>query len=309
MFYLKDHLEKLPSFNAVARTGSISHAAIQLHMSQAALSHSIKVLEEALGVSLFHRKPKGVELTDAGQVLYDFSKNLLPQLETIESKVKKPGNQLQGFLKLGTHETLAIHLLPDVLERFLNKYPGMNVSVTSGRIDSLIHGLRNRDFHLVFSVEPIGHPDLIVDVIFENRLALFAAPTKYPHRYECLKKEKLSLQEASSVPILTDTQAHQEQHLPIPRMLILGGILAEQRFDLNSFEAAIRLASKGLGIAVLPEKNAESAVKQGLLREIKVTGLPKAFGKYRLCASRLKDCPMEPASAALLNELRMISKK
>lgn len=309
MFYLKDHLEKLPSFNAVARTQSISHAATQLHMSQAALSHSIKVLEEALGVPLFTRKPKGVELTEAGQILYDFSKNLIPQLETIESKVRKPGDQLQGFLKVGTHETLAIHLLPSVLERFLVKYPGMNVSVTSGRIDGLIQGLKNKDFHLVFTVEPIGHPELIIDVIFENRLAFFAAPKKYPHRFECLKKEKISLQEASSVPVLTDTQAHQEQYLPIPRMLIQAGILAEQRFELNSFEAAIQLAAKGLGMALLPERNANSAVKQGLLREITVAGLPKNFGYYRLCATRLKDCPMELSSLALLEELRMISKK
>lgn len=309
MFYLKDHLEKLPSFNAVARLQSISHAALELHMSQAALSHSIKVLEGAIGAALFVRKPKGVELTDAGKTLYEFSKNLLPQLETVESKVRKPGNHIQGFLKIGTHETLAIHLLPDILERFLVKYPGMNVSITSGRIDFLIQGLKNKDFHLVFSVEPIGHPELIVDVILENRLAFFAAPTKYPHRYACLKKEKISLEEASSVPILTDTHAHQEQYLPIPRMLITSGILAEQRFELNSFEASIRLASKGLGIAVLPERNAQIAVKQGQLREIRITGLSKHFGQYRLCASRLKDCPMSAASEELIEELHLISKK
>lgn len=275
-------------------------------MSQAALSHAIKVLEEALEVQLFQRKPKGVALTDAGTLLFNFSKNLLPQLETIENRVKTPSDTFSGRLKIGTHETLAIHLWPEVLEKFQKKYPGVHVSLTSGRIDYLATGLRNQEFHMILSVEPKGHPDFEVEVILENRLAFFAAPPDYSSAYPCLKKKSLTLEEVNTVPILTDIQAHQEQFLPIPRMLIMAGILREQTFELNSFEASIRLASKGLGIALLPERNAMEAVKQKLLREISIQGLPKNFGKYRLCATRLRDCPMESAVSELLNHLKSL---
>ena len=88
MYRLNEHLEKLKQFEATARLGKVSYAAQSLNISQAAVSRSIKVLEEILDKKLFIRKQAGVELTLEGETLFQFSKNLLEQSIQIEKLIK-----------------------------------------------------------------------------------------------------------------------------------------------------------------------------------------------------------------------------
>ena len=94
--HLQAHLEKLRAFQAVATSGSLSLAAEGLHVSQAALSHSIKTLEEALNTPLFIRQPRGMVLTNTGALLFDFATRLAADVQSIASRLDDPFEVFRG---------------------------------------------------------------------------------------------------------------------------------------------------------------------------------------------------------------------
>ena len=90
-FLLKDHLEKLEGFLVIAEKGSIRKASESLGITQPALSRQINILEDVLEQSLVERTRQGIELTEAGRLLRDFSRSLLRETEDIKRKIRKPG--------------------------------------------------------------------------------------------------------------------------------------------------------------------------------------------------------------------------
>ena len=293
---LHEQADKLHAFAAVARAGSLSRAAGHLNTSQAALSHAMKVLEVAAGASLFHREHRGMRLTGAGKILFEFSKRLEMDLETLEVVLTAPGAADAGRLRVGTHETLAIHVWPEVLESLAKRLPNVAVSLMSGRIDALVQGLHNGEFHMVVGVEPRPDPRLAVEALYSGTFGFFGAasgPSSIPRAA------------IDDIPILTDALAHLRQDLPIPRFLAQLGLRLERFFELSSFEAAINLAARGLGLAFLPQRNAEPAVRAGRLKTVAVAGLGLSRQtRHVVCATWAAGEGPNPLREALLTELR-----
>ena len=126
--------------------------------------------------------------------------------------------------------------------------------------------------------------------IYSGSMGLFVGVNSTAKEHPILKRSTLTLAEVNEVPILTDAAAHIRQNLPIPTFLLDQGFRLDRFYELNSFEAAMRLAMMGVGIAVVPDRNAAAYVKDGLLRPLKVKGLNfKSFGQYRICASVVKE--------------------
>lgn len=300
--HLRQHIEKLYAFSIVAKAGSLSQAAANLKISQAGLSHSLKVLEGALDSALFTRSSKGMTMTPAGELLFDYSKKLFHDLDAIEAAVKNPNLEGAGRLRIGTHETLAIHVWPHFLSKLGQRHPHLLISLISGRTNGLVQGLKNGDHHIIVTVEPSDDALLIKTPLYQGDFGFFAAPTA-PTRFPLLLKKRLSLSDANQVPLLTDALAEIRQNTLIPAYLAQNGFRLDNFFELNSFEAAIQLASRGLGLAFLPKRNAAAAVKAGHLRQITVEGVPgNGFGAYQICASYLKSMETDKMLMRLLPE-------
>lgn len=289
---LRDHLEKLRVVNAIGRAGSMTGAGKLLSMTQTAVSHSLKALEQALSVRLLTRSRSGVEWTEAGTILLQFSRRLYDEVDAVEAQLYQIDGGRVASLRVGAHETLAIHILPPLLEAFAASHPQIGVSIISGRVGDLVRRLIHREFHLLLTVEPTPRPELIIETIYAGYLGLYAAGdaaacARGP--YPALGKDVLTLDEINRVPILTDNQAHLREGVPITSGLVKAGFTIEKTHELNSFEAAISLARRGLGIAALPDRNARAAVARGELRAVAVEGLaPHALGTYAICATYLK---------------------
>ena len=126
--YNYDNLSKYKVFLCVAECGSISQSAEQLYISQPAVSMTIKKLEESLGTTLFLRKPRGVVLTENGRLLYDGVKQALNMLSDTESNLKHLENN--GRLRIAASNVLCKYLLMPYLQKFTEKYPFTDVSIT-----------------------------------------------------------------------------------------------------------------------------------------------------------------------------------
>jgi DNA-binding transcriptional LysR family regulator len=302
--HLREHVEKLHAFSAVARAGSLSGAANTLKISQAGLSYSLKTLEGVLGASLFVRSARGMTLTQSGEVLFDYCKKLFLDLEAVEAAVRNPRAVVPGRLRIGTHETLAIHVWPAFLRRLAQKQPNLFISLISGRVHGLVQSLKNEEFDLIVTVEPAQDRALAVNYLYSGDFGFFAA-SRAAVLYPELAQAKLKRAEVDAVPLLTDASAEIRQFSLIPTFLGQHGFRLERFFELNSFEAAIQLAGHGLGLAFLPRRNAAAAVRSHLLRPLAVEGLPrKGFGAYRICATCLKSRVKDPIVISTLRELQ-----
>ncbi len=303
--FLKDHLEKLVAFKTVVDVGSISGAALVLNISQSSLSHSMMTLEEAIDTQLLERKSRGVELTETGQVLYDFSKRLHLDVISVESRLHAPKDENSGHLRLATHETLAVHVWPRFLRALKEKYPQIQVSLFSGRVDPIVEGVINNDYHLSVTVEPVSHSKIEKVYLYSGNFGLYVGPKENCDLFPQLKKTMLMPSDIQNIPVMTDVHAHIEQGLPIPRYLSELNLGSTHLYEVNSFEAAIRLSSQGLGIAAIPTRNAEEAVAQKLIRKIQVKGVPeKRFGAYSICAAYRTDDTSLKIIKILISELK-----
>ncbi len=124
-------LEYFKAFYYTARYGSVTGAAAELSLSQPAVSQSIRQLERSLGVELFYRAARGVQLTAEGQVLYSYVEKGYEQIEQGVEKVRQMQNLELGEVRIGASDmTLQFYLLP-FLEKFHEQYPQIKVMVSN----------------------------------------------------------------------------------------------------------------------------------------------------------------------------------
>jgi len=274
---LKHHLNKLFPFAAVAKLGSISRASTVANLSPSALSHLVTNLEEALGTKLFKRKSHGLELTKQGSILLDFASRLSCDLETLSLRLGDDAN-VPFSIRVGTHETLAAHIWPEVLSKMEGKDSNLNISLLSGRVDKLVSMLLLGELHATVTVEPKRDPRLRVSTLYSGALLFYVGQEAFKGKKSVTRKE------ISEVPYFTDTNAHVMQGLPIPIALRHLGMENSGRFEVSSFEAAIHLAEMNLGIAVIPDRNAYRAVREKRIRTILIKEHPKPeILEYKIC--------------------------
>jgi DNA-binding transcriptional LysR family regulator len=123
-------LRQLRYFVAVAEEGHVTRAAERLGMGQPPLSQQIKALEAQLGIQLFRRKPRGVELTESGRVLLEEAQVILARLELAERAALSTARGEQGQLRVGVAPTAPFHpFVPQVIRGFREAFPGVRVTL------------------------------------------------------------------------------------------------------------------------------------------------------------------------------------
>ena len=123
------NLLHLQYFYEVSRLGSFGLAAKRLRVSQPAVSKMVKSLEESLGVTLLERSRRGLVLTNSGKAAFDSAALIFSQAQNLRKKLSESGGPLKGELLLGIADNLAIHVLPDLLDRFKKAHPQVFVSL------------------------------------------------------------------------------------------------------------------------------------------------------------------------------------
>lgn len=142
-------LSQLRALVAIANSGTFSDAALQLELSQSAVSHAIATLESELGVILLNRGRQGAVLTPIGQEITREAQKVLDSLDTISYKAQLARGLGAGQVRVAGFRSVATHILPAVIEQFRSQYPGIGVSITE-----FIH------YHLVEEALRQGRADI-----------------------------------------------------------------------------------------------------------------------------------------------------
>jgi DNA-binding transcriptional LysR family regulator len=169
-------LSHLIDFLVVTRCGSINKASELLHVTQPALTRSIKRLEDQLGVPLLVRTPTGIAPTDFGRTLIPYLQKIESQLRQGLSVIDSLRGVSSGHIAFGTTTTFGQHIIPAALGRFLQHWPRLSVEVMDGVKDTHLEHLRNG--RLDFVLAPISvaeqEPDLLQEELFTDSIGIMA---------------------------------------------------------------------------------------------------------------------------------------
>ncbi len=135
-------------FYTVANAGNISKAAAELFISQPAISKSIRKLEQSLDVTLFSRNSRGVQLTEEGEVLYDYVQRAFYALQTGEAQLKKINDLGIGHLHIGVSTTLCKYMLLPYLKEFVAAHPHIRITIDCQSTNHTLHLLKENKIDL-----------------------------------------------------------------------------------------------------------------------------------------------------------------
>ena len=155
MYKSNINLNLYKTFYDVAMHGSFSKTAEQTYMSQPAISKSIKKLESDLGIELFYRKPKGVELTEKGKELLYYVEKSYGNLLTAERVMIETENLERGKLSIGMPSNVGTFYLFDKVIDFHKKYPNIEITIITGGTNYLLNLLDSHTIDFIIDTAPI----------------------------------------------------------------------------------------------------------------------------------------------------------
>src|SRR6185295_11859396 len=174
-------LRHLRYFIAVAEEGHVTRAAARLGIQQPPLSQQIRALEKELGVQLFKRKPRGVELTDAGHTFLERARTLLEDVERACASTKRTARGEQGRVVVGFTSSAPFHpFIPRVLRAFREMSPLVSLVLEESGSSELVQGLNNEDIDAAFIRSPVADVvGLTVRPLLQEKMVV-ALPKGHP---------------------------------------------------------------------------------------------------------------------------------
>lgn len=241
-------LRQLQYFVAVCEQGTVSGAAHTLSISQSAVTEAIKELESDLGVGLFERHPRGLNITHKGHQFLRHATTILADVSDARNAFRDEDHAASGDLHLGVTSLVAGYVLSDILARYRRANPAVNVTAIEDNGEYLEHLLIG------------GELDVAVTIIsnLRDRMALQAdilevSPYRLwlplGHRLSAL--ESISLADVSSEPIIMLTVDEIEE--ATVKLLSAFGAKPNVAFRTRSVEAVRSLVATGAGVALLPD--------------------------------------------------------
>lgn len=219
-------LELYRVFYTVAKHNHMTKASEELHISQPAISQSIKKLEDQLGGTLFLRSNKGMELTEEGKMFYEYVKGALELINNAENEFTSFKGLSKGEVKIGCSTTLTKLVLIDALKDFHLDYPNININITNDLTSNLINDLKlgKLDF-VIFNESNIKETNLNLEKIKELKQGFIYNPEFYDdnvNTFEDLNNVPLILQkEKSNSRKLLDYIALQNNVKLVPKMEVV----------------------------------------------------------------------------------------
>jgi len=239
-------LSALRAFLSVAENRSFSEAALELHLTQPAVSKRIAALEQQLQQRLFDRAGKQVRLTEAGDILLDATRQILQTSETAEDQIRSLGKQVRGRLRIATSHHVGIHRLPEPLKRFTRAYPEVELDLRFMDSELAAAEVRQGRVELAVATLPVqALPALESQAIWHDQL-LVVSQADHP----LLSMETVSLPKLRQYPAVLPARG------TITRQVVDTLLGNEQAIrialETNYLETIRVMVGVGLGWSVLP---------------------------------------------------------
>lgn len=225
-------------FQEVARTGSITEASLRLNVSASAISRQIAKLEQELNIALFERRPRGMVLSQAGELLAQHVTRLTLDTERALSDVKEMHDIQRGVIKIATYEGFSILVLAEIIAQFQQQYPSITIKVWVGNSIDICQRISSgqSDIGIVYSY---AAPSYVQIEHIASRPIFVLMPPNHP----LANQEKITLEEAVQYPFALPDHDRTQRHL-IDTALASAGLSIDPVFTSNSMATLLIYAQK-----------------------------------------------------------------
>ena len=253
-------------FYVVANHLNITKASEELHISQPAISKSIKNLEDQLGGQLFVRTKRGVILTDEGREFYNYIKQAIEYISNAENKFTDLINLETGCIKIGISTTLTREFLLPYLEKFHTMYPKIDIQIMTYLTSDLIPRLRNGLIDLV--ILNVTDKNYGNDIEIE-KLKKINDCFVVNKNYKDLLDKEISLKDLNKYPLVIQAKGSNTRDF-LDNFARDNGVLLKPNIELASYTLVIEFTKIGLGIGYATKEYIKNALKNKELFELKI---------------------------------------
>ncbi len=260
-------LKQLLTFNAVARLGSVSLAAEELHLSQSAVSIQIASLEEALGTQLLSRTGRGIRLTDAGELLLHHAERLSAAWTEASDEMATFLGAFSGTLRIGA-VTTAEYCLPRLLVRFVDANPRVKIKLHVGNRDEIVRSLASHEIDIAVMGRPPEELKVAWAAFAKNPTAFVAAP-----RHPLMSEPNLTMDSLARCHLLVRERGSGSR-TTVERLFREAGLRLRIGSELSSNEAIKQMCAAGFGPAYLSLHACVLELKTGMLKMLPLPNNP-----------------------------------
>jgi LysR family transcriptional regulator for metE and metH len=230
----------------VERQGSLTAAADRLCVTQSALSHSMKKLEQQLGTAIWLREGRSLRLTQAGQHLLELAGRVLPQLQLAEERLRQFAQGERGSLRIGMECHPCYQWLLKVVSPYLAAWPDVDVDVKQRFQFGGLGALQDHEIDLLVTPDPVQRPGLHFEPVFDYEQVLVVA------RGHALAGAAHALPRQLAQEVLITYPVAPERLDIYTRFLLPAGVAPARHKTIETTDIMLQMVAGGRGVAALP---------------------------------------------------------
>jgi DNA-binding transcriptional LysR family regulator len=264
----------------------MNRAALELNTVQSNVTARVKSLEDELGVPLFQRHARGVNLTPAGRRMLPFSARMVKLLSDAASAARDDGIP-SGSLVVGTLETTAAVRLPGVLAEFARSFPKVRPTIRTGTTCGLIHDVIDCQLEGAFVAGPVDHPELEQTPVFREELVLVT-----PCAIKCIR-DLAQISDLKTIVFRVGCSYRSRLEHVLARL----GFVVSEPLEYGSLDAILGCVAAGVGITLLPRAVVTAAARAG---HVAIHELAREYSEVETLFIRRRDSYVSSALTAFL---------
>lgn len=263
-------LSQLRALVAIADTGSFSEAALQIDLSQSAVSHAIATLEEELGVVLLNRGRQGAHLTPVGEQITEDARLVMRSLDSICRKAQLAKGLQSGQVRIAAFRSVATHILPAVIQQFRQRYPGVSVAIEEHQnYQQIEEDLRQGRADVGFTYLPT-QPGLEAWEVLHDHYIVLLPPDDQP------VSQPFTWDDLAAFPLILGPSYDGDRE-NIERHLRRCGVRIQPAYSVREDSTILGMVKRGLGAAIMARLAAEP-IPEGIRLASLPTPLERVIG-------------------------------
>lgn len=282
-------------FVCIADAGSITGGARRANLALASASERLKNIELDAGVSLLVRHPRGIGLTDAGQIFAQRARLILTQREQLKAELSAFANGSRGKIKLYANTAAIAEFLPPRLSKWLSEHPSLAIELEERTSVDIVHLIASGIAEAGLVSDAVNAQDLTLTPIADDRLVLIVPP-----HHPLSHADGLSLSDVVTEPFIALYPGNALQENISQHAAELGHHL-NYRIRMSSFDGFCEMVSNGIGVGIVPESVADRFRHKFPFTKRLLTD---PWAKRKICLCFKSQAALSPAMSRLLKFLK-----
>jgi LysR family nitrogen assimilation transcriptional regulator len=262
---IKMDFKQLRSFLTVAETGNVTRAAALLNIVQPAVSRQLRLLEEDLGTTLFHRGRHGMALTDTGKTLVEYANRVLNEVDRARAEIRPFQGTVGGIVTVGLLPSTCDLLSSALISSVSMSYPGIRVRISMGYAGHLQSWLESGEVDVALLYDQKHTPTIQVKPLLEEGLWVVGLPDS-----GLRPDQPVSMAELSGKPLVLPSAPHGLRSL-VENAATLMGLQLKVVAETNAMSVQKSLVLGGHGLTILPTIAVADDISRGVLAAAPLT--------------------------------------